>query len=103
LLLGTSPSNGRSSRKFGVAQETEHTRTLNNVGLVQLQQQQFQAQDQMLDSLVDVVKRQKEIGLTISNELEIHNQLLKEVNEKVDRVDTNMSSGEKKMKRILNG
>jgi regulator of vacuolar morphogenesis len=76
---------------------------LDNQGLLQLQQQQLQTQDRMLDSLVDVVRRQKEIGLTISNELEIHNQILKEVNEKVDRVETNMSSGDKKMKKILKG
>jgi regulator of vacuolar morphogenesis len=102
-LLGTSPGGGRTTRKFGVAMETEQTRVLDSQGLLQLQQQQLQTQDNMLDSLVDVVKRQKEIGLTISNELEIHNQLLNQVNDQVDRVETNMNSGEKKMRKIIQG
>jgi regulator of vacuolar morphogenesis len=102
-LLGTSPGTGRTTRKFGVALETEQTRVLDNQGLLQLQQQQLQSQDHMLDSLVDVVRRQKEIGLTISNELEIQNQLLNQVNDQVDRVESNMNSGEKKMRKIMKG
>ncbi|KAJ3326137.1 hypothetical protein HDV06_000013 [Boothiomyces sp. JEL0866] len=93
----------RSTRKFGVAQETERTRNLDNQDLLQLQSQEMKMQDNQLDSLAQIIKRQKEIGLTISNELDAQNAMLEQVDEGVSRVETTMKTADKKLNRILRG
>ena len=50
-------------------QENEATKNLSDNQVVQLQGQMMQQQDQQLDKLMNVIQRQKEIGITISNEL----------------------------------
>ncbi|KAJ3315581.1 hypothetical protein HDV04_001995 [Boothiomyces sp. JEL0838] len=93
----------RSTRKFGVAQETERTRNLNNQELLQLQTQEMKMQDNQLDSLVQIVRRQKEIGQTISNELDAQNVILEQVDDGVSRVETTLKTADKKLNRILRG
>ncbi|KAJ3272296.1 hypothetical protein HDV01_005835 [Terramyces sp. JEL0728] len=93
----------RSTRKFGVAQETERTRNLNSQELLQLQNQEMKMQDNQLDSLAEIVKRQKEIGLTISNELDAQNTMLEQVDDGVTRVEGTLKTADKKLNRILRG
>ena len=95
-------SKPKSSRKFGVM-ETEATRVLDNAGLLQLQTDQMKMQDQVVDSLASVVKRQKEISLAISHELDLQNGLLEQVNDSVERVQGNMNQAQKKIRKVLNG
>ncbi|KAJ3305742.1 hypothetical protein HDV03_001150 [Kappamyces sp. JEL0829] len=103
-LLGTTAVPTRTSRKFGVQpQETERTRTLDSAGLLQLQQQEMHLQDKALDSIAEVVKRQKEIGMAISNELDDHNAMLEQLDEGVTRFETKMKTAEKKVNRIMKG
>ncbi|KAI8927780.1 hypothetical protein BC831DRAFT_451048 [Entophlyctis helioformis] len=94
----------RSSRKFGIVtgpQETDETRPLDNQGLLQLQRATLDQQESELDSLSSIIRRQREIGLAMSNELDSQNQLLDELNHQVDRVDTNLNNSNKKLTRIL--
>ncbi|KAI8900901.1 Phox homologous domain-containing protein [Globomyces pollinis-pini] len=93
----------RSNRKFGVAQETEITRTLDDRGLLQLQNQQMAQQDQVVNSLAEIVRRQKQISLTISDELDSQNALLEQIDDSVNRVGTHLKVADKKLNRIAKG
>lgn len=95
----------RTTRRFGTAkaQETAQTRPLDNSGLVQLQRTQMEDQDRNLEILSTVVRRQKQIGLAIGNELEAQNQLLDELDVSIDRTKRNMKSTTKKLDRVTKG
>lgn len=93
----------RSTRKFGVAQETEETRALDNSSLLLLQRTTMETQDDVLGTLLTVVQRQKEIGMQMSQELDLQNSLLDDVDEKVAKVNTKLNISDKKIKRILKG
>lgn len=85
---GEAASNGRktparSGRVLG--KETERTRELDNEGVLQLQKQSMQEQDQSLEELLKIVIRQRELGVAINQELEVQNELLKLADEDVDR------------------
>ncbi|KAI8906722.1 Phox homologous domain-containing protein [Gorgonomyces haynaldii] len=97
-LLGTPLKSGR---KFGVAQETQETRQLDNGGLVQLQQRQMQDQDRALEQLSQIVSRQKEIGIAIGQELDSQNKLLDMLDEDVTQTSGNLKTSDNKLKRLL--
>lgn len=83
-----SASNGRRTparpgRVLG--KETERTRELDNQGVLQLQKQTMQDQDQSVDELLKIIIRQRELGQAIHEELEVHNDLLRLADEDTDR------------------
>jgi regulator of vacuolar morphogenesis len=92
----------RSGRKFGTAppRETEITRTLDNAGLVQLQQNTMNEQDEALDMLSTIIRRQQQIGIAIGNELDLQNRLLEDLDEGVDRVAENLKGAGKKLDSV---
>ncbi|KAF3928971.1 Syntaxin-52 [Dactylella cylindrospora] len=67
--------------------ETEHTRQLDNSGVLQLQQEIMRTQDEGLEMLLKAVGRQKQLGLEIGNELDDQNEFLDELGDDVDRYD----------------
>lgn len=73
----------RSGRVLG--KETERTRELDNQGLLQLQRQTMDDQDQDLEELRKIVARQKELGIAINGELQVQNDLLRLADEDADR------------------
>jgi hypothetical protein len=73
----------RSGRVLG--KETERTRELDNNGVLQLQRQMMQSQDQNVDELMKIIIRQRELGTAIHEELEVQNELLKLADEDTDR------------------
>jgi regulator of vacuolar morphogenesis len=79
-LLGSAASSAKPvTRVLGKAaavQETEQTRTLDNMGLLQMQLQQVDDQDQKLNSLTAVIRRQKELATAIGVELNEQNEML---------------------------
>jgi regulator of vacuolar morphogenesis len=84
-----SPS-GRGSRTAGRVlgapmPETERTRELDNEGVLQLQKQLMQDQDQDIEQLTKGVRRLKELGVAINGELEVQNDMLKLVDEDTER------------------
>lgn len=91
----------KSSRKFGVATETAETRMLDNQGLVKLQQQKTKDQGVVLAQLSSVVRRQREIGLAMQQELDSQNALLGDLEHDMSRVETHISRQQKKVKNIL--
>lgn len=67
-------------------QETERTRELDNAGVLQLQRQTREEQDEDLEVLTRVICRQKEMGLAIEEEVKQQTEMLDRMNEDVDRV-----------------
>ncbi|KAI8811183.1 hypothetical protein BJ742DRAFT_154025 [Cladochytrium replicatum] len=101
--VGVSPA--RATRKFGVEQrpppqETDITRPLDNQGLVQLQRQTMTDQEEQVDALSTVIRRQRQIGEQIGNELEVHNQLLDDLDQGVTRVASHLKSASKKLDSV---
>lgn len=65
--------------------ETDRTRELDNEGVLQLQKQMMNEQDQDVEQLSKGVARLKELGWAINGELEVQNSMLKLVDEDTDR------------------
>ncbi|KAK4871309.1 hypothetical protein LT330_000546 [Penicillium expansum] len=72
----------RTGRVLG--KETERTRELDNEGVLQLQRQMMQSQDDNVDELRKIIIRQRELGTQINEELEVQNDLLRLADEEAD-------------------
>lgn len=68
------------------AQETDKTRELDNQGVLMLQKQEMEAQDLQIDQLAAIIRRQKEMGLQINEEVERQTQMLGMLDEDESRV-----------------
>ncbi|ESW98693.1 hypothetical protein HPODL_04306 [Ogataea parapolymorpha DL-1] len=88
-------------RSLGKAKETEATKPLDNEQLYQQQQLLMNKQDTELDQLRSILNRQKQIGLTINEELSVQNELLQGLENQVDSSQQKMNSAKKKIGRIL--
>ena len=95
-LMG--PRMPSSSRVLG--KETDKTRALDNNGVVQLQKQLMQDQDQDVTVLARAVARQKELGVAIQEELEVQNEMLGMLDEDVTRVQGKMDVARKRIGKI---
>ncbi|KAI0998256.1 hypothetical protein K3495_g9939 [Podosphaera aphanis] len=90
-----------SGRVLGTqATETEKTRELDNNGVVSLQKKMMQDQDLDVDELAKVVRRQKEMGLAIQSELALQNEMMKRVDEDIDRVGAKINLARKRTTKI---
>jgi regulator of vacuolar morphogenesis len=69
----------------GQPKETDRTRERDNQGVLQLQQQIMQEQDQDVEQLNQTVRRMKEVGIAINEELDEQKPLLEILDEDVDR------------------
>ena len=70
----------------GPLKETERTRELDNSGVLQLQKQVMQEQDEDVMALGKTVSRLKDMGIMINEELAVQNDMLRLVEEDTDRV-----------------
>ena len=84
----------------GKAQETERTRELDNEGVLGLQKQMLQEQDEGLETLLGIVRRQKTVGLAIGEELEVQNGMLEHLGEDVERVERKTRIASKRADRL---
>ena len=99
-LPGAFPSRP-TARVFGAPpQETEATRPLDDQGLLQLHTTQIENQDQQLSQLTLILRRQRQLGTAISNEIEQQNEMLDDLSTNVDRVDMKLSSANKQLRRL---
>ncbi|KAI6047587.1 Phox homologous domain-containing protein [Pisolithus marmoratus] len=100
-LLG---SNKPVTRVFGAAlknpQETEQTRPLDDHGLLQLQKVQMEHQDAQLSQLTTILQRQRHLGEAIGAELRLHNEMLDDLTNDVDRVGGKLSGAKKQLNRL---
>ena len=95
-LVGNKPRTG--GRVLG--KETAETRELDNGGVLQLQKQKMAEQDLDVQDLTKIIRRQKEIGIAINQELEIHNEVLRMVDEDTDRVQRKIDIAKKRIGKI---
>lgn len=104
LLSGAGESSSRArmgGRVLGAPlPETERTRELDNVGVVQLQRQQMQEQDQDVEELAKIIRRQREMGLAIKGEVEEQNEMLDQMDRDVDRVEAKMKVANNKARKL---
>ncbi|KAB8232910.1 hypothetical protein ETB97_005601 [Aspergillus alliaceus] len=98
LVGSTSRKPARSGRVLG--KETERTRELDNQGVLQLQRQTMDDQDQSVEELLKIIRRQKELGIAINEEVEIQNALLSMANEDAERVHRKIEIGKKRIGKI---
>jgi regulator of vacuolar morphogenesis len=101
-LLASSPPQ-KPTRKFGSSSrldETALTRPLDNESLLQLQRQAMDSQDSEVDALLAIVRRQKEVGSAIGDELETQNRLLEELELGIDRTRAGVKSVDKRLDKV---
>ena len=102
---GSPPDRTRPvTRIFGAPQpqyrETAETRPLDDHGLLQLQKQKVEQQDQQLNDLSAILQRQFHIGHAIHTEIEEQNKILDEFNSDVDRVQGKIGTAKKIMNKL---
>ncbi|KIY72806.1 syntaxin [Cylindrobasidium torrendii FP15055 ss-10] len=101
-LFGQSATT-RVTRVFGKPQppqETEDTRPLDNRGLLSLQQTQIHEQDEQLDQLAVILRRQRQLGQAIGSEIAYQNELLDDVSREVDTVGGRLQSAQRDLRRL---
>lgn len=80
--------------------ETDKTRELDNEGVLQLQKQIIKDQDLDVEELAKIVRRQKDMGIAINEELEDQIKMLERVDEDVDRVKGKIDIAKKRIGKI---
>ncbi|KAI9471845.1 MAG: hypothetical protein EXX96DRAFT_581919 [Benjaminiella poitrasii] len=96
MLLGTNKRSKDAAVRF-TSIDMDQTQDMENGQILQLQQRIMDDQDQDLDHLSDAIRRQRELGLLIGDELETHAQLIDETEEMVDRTDERLRQAKKKL------
>lgn len=91
-------ASGGGGRVLG--RETAKTRALDNQGVLQLQQQYMQEQDEDIMTLAQAVRRQKELGVAIQEELVVQNEMLGLLDEDVTRVQGKIDVAKKRIAKI---
>jgi regulator of vacuolar morphogenesis len=100
-LMGHSTANKpKVSGGRVLGKETNETRELDNAGVLQLQKQKMADQDLDVEELRKIVQRQKQLGMEINEELEIQNEMLKMVDEDVDRVQGKINIAKRRIGKI---
>lgn len=104
LWRGTSAASGgmhRGGRVLGgPLKETDRTRELDNQGVLQLQKQVMQDQEQDVLEIGKAVSRMKEMGIMINEELVVQNQMLDLMDQDVDRVEGKIGVAKKRIGKI---
>lgn len=100
--VGRSGGPATSGRRVlgGPVKETERTRELDNEGVLQLQRQIMQEQDQDVGDLASQIRKMKEMGIAINEELEEQVVLLNMLDQDVDRVDGKINIAKKRVDKI---
>lgn len=98
LFRGASKPSGRVLG--GPLKETERTRELDNSGVLQLQRQVMEEQDEDVMSLGKTVSRLKDMGIMINEELELQNEMLGILDSDVDRHQGKMDVAKKRIGKI---
>jgi regulator of vacuolar morphogenesis len=102
-LLGGSRNGGprAGGRVLGAPlPETEQTRELDNEGVLQLQRQIMEDQDQDVEALAAIVRRQKEMGMAIREEVDRHIIYMDSMNDDADRLAGKVKVAKDRVKRL---
>ncbi|KAK3942344.1 Phox homologous domain-containing protein, partial [Diplogelasinospora grovesii] len=80
--------------------ETERTRELDNGGVLQLQRDVMKEQDQDIEALAKIIRRQKEMGLQINDEVTRQTEMLDRMNEDADVLGRKLGVAKDRVKRL---
>ncbi|EFY84157.1 hypothetical protein J3459_007338 [Metarhizium acridum] len=80
--------------------ETAQTRELDNEGILQLQKQEMASQDQAIDQLADIIRRQKALGIQMKSEVDAQTEMLAALNGDVDRVNDKLGVAHNRIKKL---
>jgi regulator of vacuolar morphogenesis len=97
-LVGKAAAGKKAGRVLG--KETARTRELDNAGVLGLQQQVMRQQEEDVMVLAEAVRRQKELGIRIQEELEVQNDMLGILDEDVTRVAAKVAVANKKASKV---
>ncbi|ROV92292.1 hypothetical protein VSDG_07244 [Cytospora chrysosperma] len=104
LLSGAGETSSRArtgGRVLGAPlPETERTRELGNTGVLQLQRTQMREQDEDVEELAKIIRRQREMGLAIKSEVEVQNEMLDQMDRDADRLGAKMQVANKKARKL---
>ena len=100
LWKGTSAAKPSGRVLGGPLKETERTRELDNSGVLQLQQQVMEEQDEDVMSLGKTVSKLKDMGIMMEEELTIQNGMLNMLEEDADRVKGKVDVARERIKKI---
>jgi len=103
-LYHTNSGKSKPRRKFGVnisKEVEESTQGLDNKQILQLQKDMLQDQDKTLEQFTAIISRQRRIGETISQELDLQSELLEDLDSNVNKVQVSLGQAEKRMKKVL--
>ncbi|KAK9453828.1 hypothetical protein V1511DRAFT_44502 [Dipodascopsis uninucleata] len=89
-----------AKRVLGPITETAETRPLDNRGLLNLQMNKMEEQDEVLLEFSKILARQKQIGIEINDELELQNEMLRMLDEDVESSDARLNRAGKKLQKI---
>lgn len=99
---GSRQGGGRSAVGKGrvLGKETAQTRELDNNGVLQLQQQIMQDQDEGINALAAAVRRQRELAIQINEEIAIDTGLLRQADDDAGRLQGKMDIARKRVNKI---
>ncbi|KAI2612008.1 Phox-like protein [Hypoxylon fragiforme] len=80
--------------------ESERTRELDNQGVVQLQRQMMKEQDQDVDDLAKIIRKQREMAEAIHREVEEQTEMLDHVNNQADILSGKVNVAKNRTKKI---
>ena len=100
LWKGTSAAKPGGRVLGGPLKETERTREQDNAGVLQVQKQIMQEQDEDVMSLGKTVAKLKDMGIMMDEELTIQNEMLGVVESDADRLKAKIDVGRERIKKI---
>ncbi|KTW31499.1 hypothetical protein T552_00141 [Pneumocystis carinii B80] len=80
--------------------ETEQTRELSSLGLIHLQKDILNKQDEQLEAFLPILRKQKEMVTAIADELNMQNDMLNELDESVQKTHLKLKSAKKKSEQL---
>ncbi|KAI1770485.1 Phox-like protein [Hypoxylon cercidicola] len=99
VLIGNGPK--ARGRVLGAPlPENERTRELDNQGVLQLQRQMMKEQDEDVDELAKIIRRQREMAEAIHREVEEQTEMLDHVNNQTDILTGKVNVAKNRTKKI---
>lgn len=80
--------------------ETDKTRQLGNQGVLLLQKEEMHSQDAQVDQLATIIRRQKEMGLQINEEVERQTEMLDMLDEDTTRVQGKVKVANNRIRKM---
>ncbi|KAI8625648.1 Phox-like protein [Xylariaceae sp. FL1651] len=99
-LIGNAASKGRGRVLGAPLPETERTRELGNQGVAQLQRQMMQEQDEDVEALTKIIRRQREVAEAIDREVREQTEMLDHVNNQTDVLSGKVGVAKNRVKKI---